>query len=142
MHWAIWGNPDASAERFAGRAFSTGDLARRDQDGFFYIEGRKASFIKSFGFRVSPYEVEDVLAEHDEVAEVVVTGEPDELAGEALVARVVRVSGGEVGEEQLLQHCRARLPNHKLPGRVVFVDELPRNEAGKLLRHKLRGETR
>ncbi len=130
-------DPALSAARFDARAFRTGDLARVDGDGFYYIEGRSADFIKSFGIRVSPREIEDVVIEHPNVAEAAVFGVPDNEAGEAITLCVV--PRGELVElaHMLHQHCVCRLPNHKVPQHIHIVTALPRNAAGKLQRTML-----
>ena len=115
----------------------TGDLAEHDVDGFFYHRGRAKEVLKIGGHRVSPVEIEEVLARHPDVREAAVFGVPDVLMGEVPAAVVVPRSGAEPGEADLLRFCRERLPAYEVPVRVVLVESLPRNESGKLLRQEL-----
>jgi acyl-CoA synthetase (AMP-forming)/AMP-acid ligase II len=115
----------------------TGDLARRDQDGFFFHEGRSKEILKIGGHRVSPIEIEHVVARHPDVTEAAVIGVPDDLMGEVPTAFVVLRPGAATAEEQLRRFCREQLPAYKLPVAFTVVDALPRNEAGKLLRSEL-----
>ena len=115
----------------------TGDLAERDADGFFYHRGRAKEILKIGGHRVSPVEIEEVLARHPDVREAAVFGVTDALMGEVPAAVVVPRSGAEPGEADLLRFCRERLPAYEVPVRVVLAESLPRNEAGKLQRQEL-----
>lgn len=140
-----WGRPEATAEVFSGAGwFNTGDLGRRSPDGYFTIEGRAKELIISGGFNIYPREVEEVLASHPAVAEVAVAGAPDPDLGEAVVAAVVPAPGdGEAGDKlaaELVDLCRQELASFKKPRRVVFLDALPRNALGKVLKHELKLE--
>jgi acyl-CoA synthetase (AMP-forming)/AMP-acid ligase II len=115
----------------------TGDLAVRDEDGFFFHRGRSKEILKIGGHRVSPVEIEQVVAEHPDVAEAAVVGVPDALVGDAPVAFVVARAGAEPAAEALKAFCRARMPGWRVPVRFALVASLPRNEAGKLLRAEL-----
>jgi len=115
----------------------TGDLAERDQDGFFFHRGRSKEILKIGGHRVSPIEIEHVVAEHPDVAEAAVVGAPDALMGEVPVAFVVARPGCQPDAEALRAFCRARMPAYRVPVRFTLVSALPRNEAGKLLRAQL-----
>ncbi|HEY8091915.1 MAG TPA: AMP-binding protein, partial [Polyangiaceae bacterium] len=119
--------------------FSVGDLARRDRDGRYFIEGRKRDMIISGGVNVYPAEVESVLEEHPELGEVAVVGVPDPEWGERVRAFVVRRPGGTVDEAGLKVWCRERLAGPKVPRDYVFLDALPRNPTGKVLKRELRG---
>jgi acyl-CoA synthetase (AMP-forming)/AMP-acid ligase II len=112
----------------------TGDLASRDADGFFFHVGRSREILKIGGHRVSPVEIEHALERHPGVAEAAVVGRKSELAGESPTAFVVRRSGSAVSDLELRRFCRELLPAYKVPGTIVFVAALPRNQAGKLLR--------
>ena len=116
----------------------TGDLARRDEDGFLFHEGRSREILKIGGHRVSPAEIEHVIGGHPDVAEAAVIGVPHDLMGEVPSAFVVARPGRAPVEEDLRRHCRERLPPYKVPVRFALVDALPRNPAGKLLRAELR----
>jgi acyl-CoA synthetase (AMP-forming)/AMP-acid ligase II len=115
----------------------TGDLARRDEEGFLYIAGRAKEFLKIGGHRVSPVEMEDVVLEHPAVAEAVVVGVTDPVQGEVAVAFVVARPGTSVDAHAVRHFCRQRLPAHKVPSHVEVVDALPRHASGKPLRAEL-----
>jgi len=115
----------------------TGDLAERDADGFFFHRGRSKEILKIGGHRVSPVEIEQVVALHPEVAEAAVVGAPDPLMGEVPVAFVVARPGQAPGAEALARFCRERMPAYRVPVRFELVEALPRNESGKLLRARL-----
>jgi acyl-CoA synthetase (AMP-forming)/AMP-acid ligase II len=112
----------------------TGDLAYRDSDGFFFHVGRSREILKIRGHRVSPAEIEHALERHPDVAEAAVVAVKSELAGESATAFVVRRHGGTVSEADLRRHCHEVLPAFKVPATITFIDRLPRNQAGKLLR--------
>jgi acyl-CoA synthetase (AMP-forming)/AMP-acid ligase II len=135
-------DPEETAAILRGGWLWTGDLARRDADGFFFLVGRAREIIKIGGNRVSPMEIEHVVAGHPGVAETVVVGAPDPLQGEVAVAFVVARTGAVVGEEDLRRFCRERLAPYKVPARVVPLDALPKNSAGKPLRAELAARAR
>jgi acyl-CoA synthetase (AMP-forming)/AMP-acid ligase II len=118
--------------------FSVGDLARKDGEGRFHIEGRKRDMIISGGVNVYPAEVEAALEAHPAVAEVAVVGVPDREWGELVRAFVVLRSGQEASADDLKAHCKARLAGPKTPRDFVFLDVLPRNPTGKVLKRELR----
>lgn len=118
--------------------FSVGDLARRDVSGHFFIEGRKRDMVISGGVNVYPAEVEGVLEQHPEIAEVAVVGVPDREWGERVRAFVVKKSGSDLDEGALKLFARERLAGPKVPRDFVFVDALPRNPTGKVLKRELR----
>lgn len=132
-----WKDPLETARYFRDGRLHTNDLARVDADGFIFITGRSRDFIKAAGHRVSPREIEDVVAEMPAVVEVAVFGAPDELLGEAIHAWVVERRAGSVSAAEVLHHCNERLPNYKVPATVEIVDRLPKNAAGKVLRAAL-----
>jgi acyl-CoA synthetase (AMP-forming)/AMP-acid ligase II len=136
--FGYWGNPTATEEAFAGGWFHSGDLARRDEEGNFYIVDRKKDMIVTGGENVYSREVEEILYQHPAVAEAAVIGEPDKIWGEAIVAVIQTKLGVTVTAEELIALCRENLASYKKPRRVVFVDELPRNAAGKILKRQLR----
>jgi fatty-acyl-CoA synthase len=131
-----WHRPEATAEAFAGGWFHSGDLVREDGDGYLYVVDRKKDLIISGGENVYPAEVERVLIEDPAVADVAVIGVGDERWGERPVAYVV--ARGELAGGRLIAACDGRLARYKIPSAVVFVDELPRNSAGKVLKRELR----
>ncbi|MEV0678478.1 acyl-CoA synthetase [Actinosynnema sp. NPDC050436] len=130
--------PDATREAFVDGWFRTGDLAVVEPDGALRIVGRRATdLIKSGGYKIGAGEVENALLEHPGVAEVAVTGEPDDDLGERVVAWVVP-AGPPVAERELADHVARLLTPHKRPRVVRFLDALPRNDMGKVLKRELR----
>jgi len=131
--------PDATAAAMRKGWFATGDLATRAADGSIRILGRRATdLIKTGGYKVGAGEVEAALLEHPAVAEAAVAGEADDDLGERIVAWVVRTPGALVEEEELAGHVARLLAPHKRPRSVRFLEELPRNEMGKVLKAALR----
>ncbi|MFJ9716998.1 acyl-CoA synthetase [Streptomyces sp. NPDC101213] len=131
-----WDKPEETAEAFRDGWFHSGDLAVRDAHGYFTIVDRVKDVINSGGVLVASRQVEDVLYTHEAVAEAAVVGLPDEKWIEAVTAVVV--PRGEVTEDELVAHARERLAAFKAPKRVLFVDGLPRNASGKILKRELR----
>ncbi|MEU9369671.1 acyl-CoA synthetase [Streptomyces avermitilis] len=131
-----WDKPEETAEAFRDGWFHSGDLAVRDAAGYFTVVDRVKDVINSGGVLVASRQVEDALYTHEGVAEVAVIGLPDERWIEAVTAVVV--ARGEVAEAELLAHAREKLAHFKAPKRVLFVDELPRNASGKILKRELR----
>ena len=130
--------PDATAEAMTDGWFKTGDLATRASDGYIRIVGRRATdLIKSGGFKIGAGEIEGALLEHPGVAEAAVTGEPDQDLGERIVAWVVAREGESPSEDELAGHVADLLTPHKRPRVVHFVEELPRNEMGKVQKRRL-----
>jgi acetyl-CoA synthetase len=119
----------------------TGDLGRRDADGYFWFEGRAGDMIKSAGYRIGPFEVESALLKHPAVAEAAVVGKPDELRGEIVKAFVV-LRPGIVGSDKLSQELvifvKETVGSHQAPRAIEFVDALPKTETGKIQRFVLR----
>ncbi|ANZ37644.1 acyl-CoA synthetase [Lentzea guizhouensis] len=129
--------PDATAAALRDGWFRTGDMAVRDPDGYLRIVGRRATdLIKSGGYKIGAGEIENALLEHPAVAEVAVTGEPDDDLGERIVAWVVP-AGVAPAPEALSDHVARLLAPHKRPRVVRFLDALPRNEMGKVLKREL-----
>ncbi|NNN35546.1 acyl-CoA synthetase [Streptomyces sp. S3(2020)] len=131
-----WDKPDETADAFRDGWFHSGDLAVRDAHGYFTIVDRVKDVINSGGVLVASRQVEDALYTHDAVAEVAVIGLPDERWIEAVTAVVV--AREEVAEAELIAHAREKLAHFKAPKRVLFVNELPRNASGKILKRELR----
>jgi malonyl-CoA/methylmalonyl-CoA synthetase len=130
--------PDATSDAIGGGWFRTGDLATRSRDGYFRIVGRRATdLIKSGGFKIGAGEIEAALREHDAVDDAAVTGAPDPDLGERVVAWVVLRAGAQVGATDLIDHVASTLAPHKRPRVVHFIDELPRNELGKVQKTRL-----
>jgi len=133
-----WDKPEETAEAFRDGWFRSGDLVRRDADGYLHVVDRIRDVINTGGVLVASREVEDALYAHPAVAEVAVVALPDPKWIESIAAAVVRKS--EVDEDELLAHAREHLSRFKVPRTVRFVDDLPRNSAGKLLKRVLRDE--
>ncbi|MGM8214717.1 o-succinylbenzoate--CoA ligase [Bacillaceae bacterium W0354] len=117
----------------------TGDMARMDDEGYFYIVDRKKDLILVGGYNVYPREVEEVLYHHEKVTEVAVIGVPDRNLGESVIAFVV-VKDDSVTEEELHDFCKEKLAKYKCPEEIRFIDELPKNTTGKILRRSLRDQ--
>ena len=133
-----WNLPEVTAEFIVDGWLHTGDVARCDEDGYYYIVDRWKDMFISGGENVYPAEVENVLYGHDAVAEAAVIGVSDERWGEVGRAVVVLAEGSQVSGDALIGFCAERLAKYKVPRSVVYVDELPRNAAGKVLKHDLR----
>lgn len=132
------GNPEATMEAMKGGWFHSGDLVRQDDEGYVYVVDRKKDMFVSGGENIYPAEVERVISEMEPVAEVAVVGVPHEKWGETPKALVVRQPGANLTKELVVEHCRENLAGYKKPSYVAFVEELPRNAAGKVLRRELR----
>ena len=133
-----WRRLDATAEAYRHGWWHTGDLARCDPDGYFYITGRKKDMYISGGENVYPVEVEVVLESHPAVAEVAIIAEPDSRWGEHGIAVVVARPGFTPTAEELTGYCEGKLARFKIPRRVVFISQLPRNAMGKVQKGELR----
>jgi acyl-CoA synthetase (AMP-forming)/AMP-acid ligase II len=132
-----WDAPELTAAAIRDGWFHTGDAGYRDEDGYLFIVDRIKDVIISGGENVYPKDVEDVLYSHPAVLEAAVVGTPDETWGEVVTAVVV--ARERVSAEELLAHCRGRLAGYKRPRAVRFLDALPRNATGKILKRELRG---
>ncbi|WP_369241351.1 acyl-CoA synthetase [Streptomyces sp. R21] len=135
-----WDKPEETAEAFRDGWFHSGDLAVRDSEGYFTVVDRVKDVINSGGVLVASRQVEDALYTHEGVAEVAVIGLPDDRWIEAVTAVVV--PRGDVTEAELLAHARENLAHFKAPKRVLFLEELPRNASGKILKRELRDRFR
>jgi len=133
-----WRDPEATERAFAGGWFHTGDIGVRDEDGYLWIVDRLKDMIVSGGENIAGSEVERVLYEHDAVLEVAVVGRADERWGEVPVAHVVLRDGATATRDELIEHCAANLAKFKVPKDVTFIDALPRNPSGKVLKRELR----
>lgn len=131
-------DPERTAEAFVGGWFHSGDLATRDEDGYITIVDRKKDMIKSGGENVSSREVEEAIYLRSEVSEVAVVGIPDAKWIEAVCAVVVLKDGEDLEASTLIEHCAEHLAGFKTPKKVVFVEALPKNPSGKVLKRELR----
>ncbi|TGB05269.1 fatty acid--CoA ligase family protein [Halobacillus salinus] len=129
--------PEETAVTIKDGWLYTGDMARVDDEGYFYIVDRKKDMILVGGYNVYPREVEEVLYEHPEISEVAVVGAPHPELGESVISFVVS-SNPSLTEEEVVEYCQAHLAKYKIPSKVEFMDELPKNTTGKILRKNLR----
>lgn len=130
-------NPSATAETLIDGWIRSGDLGMTDKDGFLYIVGRKKDLIIRGGANVYPVDVEEALYTHEAVAECAVIGKPDDVFGETVKAYVVRKTS-DTGAVELIDHCKTKLADYKVPSEIEFIDELPKGPTGKVLRRELR----
>ena len=141
MFLEYWQNPAATRSKFIGDWLLTGDLAKKDADGYFWFNGRKDDVITSAGYRIGPAEIEDCLMKHPAVALVAVVGIPDEMRTEIVKAFVVPqadVNPGTEVAEDIKTFVKTRLAAHEYPREVEFVKELPMTATGKIMRRELR----
>ena len=133
-----WNRPEATAEVLSDDGWlKTGDIGRMDEQGFVFIEDRKKDLILVSGFNVYPNEVEDVVVSHPGVLEAAVVGVPDERSGEAVRLFAVK-KDPSLTKAELIEYCRESLTGYKIPREVIFKDELPKTNVGKVLRRALR----
>ncbi len=133
-----WNRPEETAQTLREGWLYTGDIAKMDSDGYFYIVDRKKDLIIVGGFNIYPREVEEVLYSHPKVKEAAVVGERHPVRGEIVKAYVVLREGQEASEIELIEFCRERLSPYKVPRAIEFVSELPKSAIGKVLRRVLR----
>ena len=134
-----WNRPDATEDSYDDGWFCTGDIAEIDDEGFIFIKDRIKDMIISGGENIYPAEVENVILAHASVTEVAVIGLPDEKWGESVCA-VVTCSDADTDEQAIISHCEEKLSRYKLPRRVIFVEAIPRNPSGKILKRVLRDQ--
>ena len=132
-----WQQPEATAEAMRGGWFHSGDLARQDEDGYFYIVDRKKDMIIRGGYNVYPREVEEVLYEHPKIREAAVVGVPHDEWGEEIGAAVVPAEGETLTPDEVSAYVRERLAAYKYPRVVWFLDELPKGPTGKILKRQI-----
>ncbi|HEY2176102.1 MAG TPA: long-chain fatty acid--CoA ligase [Mycobacteriales bacterium] len=135
-----WDNPAETAATIVDGWLYTGDLARREPSGYYWIVDRKKDSIISGGLNVYPAEIENAVIRHPAVRECAVFGVPDEKWGELVTAVVVVAPGAELTREELQEHCRSLVATYRIPRRIEFRDALPRTTSGKVLRRTLRAE--
>ena len=135
---SYYNNPEATERSLRDGFFTVGDVGYRDADGYYYICDRKIDMIISGGVNIYPAEVEAALHAHPAVRDAAVIGVPDSHWGESVKAVVVLQPGAAASEQELIEWCRARLADYKRPRSVDFAAELPRDQAGKLLKRKIR----
>ena len=141
MFLEYWRKPDATRKKFIGDWLLTGDLARKDPDGYFWFNGRTDDVITSAGYRIGPAEIEDCLMKHPAIAMVAVVGKPDEVRTEIVKAFIVpkaEVTPGPDVEKDIKTFVKTRLAAHEYPREIEFVHELPMTATGKIMRKELK----
>ncbi len=136
-----WNRPFETAEVIKNGWFHTGDIGRTDEEGFFYIVDRLKDMINVSGFKVYPSEVENVIYQHPAIAEVAVYGVGDRLQGEVVKAHIILKTGYAITEQQIIDFCSQRMATYKIPRVIKFVDAIPKNSTGKVLKRVLRQES-
>ena len=133
-----WNREDATKEVIDDDGwFLTGDMGKRDDDGYYFIVDRKKEMIIRGGYNVYPREIEEVLYEHPAVAEAAVIGVPDDKMGEEVGAAVVLKEGKEVDADELRDFVKEQVANYKYPRQIWFADELPKGPTGKILKREV-----
>jgi len=141
MFLQYWGNSEATQEKYIGDWCLTGDLARKDEDGYLWFVGRKDDVITSSGYRIGPAEIEDCILKHPSVSLVAVIGSPDEVRTEIVKAFIVLkpdVVPDKNLEKDIQSFVKVRLAAHEFPREIEFVNELPMTATGKIMRKELR----
>ncbi len=136
-----WKNPEATEDKYVGDWWVTGDLAKQDEDGYFWFVGRKDDLITSAGYRIGPAEIEDCIIKHPAVSMVAVVGSPDEVRTEVVKAFIILkpdMSPGPDIEEEIKKFVKTRLAAHEYPREIEFVRELPMTATGKIMRRELK----
>jgi acyl-CoA synthetase (AMP-forming)/AMP-acid ligase II len=133
-----WNDPEQTGKVLKEGRLFTGDIGRKDGDGYFYIVGRRSDMIKSGAHRISPKEIEEVILEMNEVHEVSVVGIPDEILGEAIRAVIVLKEGFQPDGKKVQRHCQTKLASFKIPKEVFFTLELPKTSSGKIRKFLLK----
>jgi long-chain acyl-CoA synthetase len=135
-----WNNPEDTKKVIRGDKLFTGDIGRIDEDGYFYIVGRRSDMIKSGSHRISPKEIEEVILEMKEIHEVTVVGIVDEILGESIKAFIILKDGFDMDAKTVQRFCKKNLAPFKIPKEVVFTRELPKTSSGKIQRHLLKDQ--
>jgi long-chain acyl-CoA synthetase len=133
-----WNNPELTAAVLRDGWLYTGDMARMDKEGYFYLVDRKDDLIISNGYNVYPGQIEDVLKLHPKIKDTAVIGIPDRIKGQAIIAVIALKEGMQADKEEFLKYCKENMPDYRVPKTVLIRDEIPRDPAGKLLRRILR----
>jgi fatty-acyl-CoA synthase len=132
------GYTDGGGKEIVGGLMSTGDVGRFDEQGRLFVNGRDDEMIVSGAENVFPREIEDLLADHEDIVEAAVVGVPDEEFGQRLKAFVVVKDGSELSEQAVQEYVKKNLARFKVPREVAFLERLPRNETGKVLKRELK----
>jgi acetyl-CoA synthetase len=135
-------DPERTAMQFRGEYYVTGDKAKKDEDGYFWFEGRGDDIIISSGYTIGPFEVEDALVKHPQVKECAVVASPDEIRGHIVKAFVVLREGVDANDSGLVKrlqdHVKELTAPYKYPRNIEFLEELPKTTSGKIRRIELR----
>jgi long-chain acyl-CoA synthetase len=134
-----WNQPEATADAMRGGWFHSGDLARRDNDGYYFIVDRKKDMINRSGYNVYPREVEEILYAHPAVAEAAVFGVPDAMCGEEVAALVTLKEGTSASEDELRDYVKAQIAAYKYP-RIIRFGPIPKGPTGKILKREIKFE--
>ncbi len=140
MFEGYYNDPEKTSAAFRGKYLSVGDMAKVDEDGYYYIVDRKHDMIISGGENIYPAEIEDILSRHPKILQIAIIGVPDEKWGEAVKAVVVTKPGETLTEEDVISYCKQHLAGYKCPKSVDFVESLPMNPIGKILKRELRAK--
>jgi long-chain acyl-CoA synthetase len=133
-----WNREDATKEVLDDDGwFRTGDMAKKDEDGYYFIVDRKKELIIRGGYNVYPREIEEVLYEHEGVLEAAVVGVPDDSLGEEVGAAVVLKDGQDLSADEIRSYVKEQVANYKYPRKIWFVDELPKGPTGKILKREI-----
>jgi len=135
-----WRRPEETARVITNGWFHSGDIGLVDEDGYFFVCDRLKDMVITSGFNIYPAEIENVIHGHSAVAEVAVYGIPDDTKGELVKASVVLKRESGLSAEALIDYCTERLANYKVPRVVEFIDSVPKNPTGKVLKRVLRNE--
>ena len=133
-----WRDPEATIAAMDHGWLRSGDLGYLDEQGYLFLMDRSKDMIISGGENIYPREVEEVIIQHSAVREVAVIGVPDARWGEAIKAVIVIQPGKEVSEQELIKFCKKRIASYKKPKSIEFIDELPKNNNGKIVKQELR----
>jgi malonyl-CoA/methylmalonyl-CoA synthetase len=133
-----WKNPETTAKAFEDKWFKTGDVVRTDEQGYFKILGRNSTdILKSGGYKISALEIEEVLREHSQIADCAVVGLEDEQWGQKIAAAIVLKTGQSLSKEDLEKWLKERLAKYKIPNKILFVSQLPKNALGKTMKNEV-----
>jgi long-chain acyl-CoA synthetase len=135
-----WDNKDLTGKALRQGWLYTGDLARMDKDGFFYLVDRKDDLIISSGFNIYPSQIEEALMRHPKIKDVAVIGAPDRIKGQAILAILVLKEGMQGEKEEFLKFCEENMPEYRVPKAILFRNDIPRDPAGKVLKRILKQE--
>ena len=135
-----WGNPEKTAEALKDGWLHTGDIARMDEEGYFYIVDRKKDMVIAGGYNIYPRDIDEVLYQHPKVLDAIAVGIPHDYRGETVKAFIVLKPGETATAEEIVDFCKERLAIYKVPKEVEFRNELPKSAIGKVLRKILRDE--